>query len=130
MTAPASSAADWLGIEVASAENDQAVLLMPTLAEMGEDGVVHGGFVALLADTAMAQAMTTVLPEGARGRVFDLKLNFIAAPRIGEQLRAVAKVLHAGRRTGVAECGVQGEGGQLVATATATFITQQPDLKT
>jgi acyl-coenzyme A thioesterase PaaI-like protein len=35
-------------------------------------------------------------------------------------------VLHAGRRTGVAECRVEGEDGRLVATATATFIVKLP----
>ena len=128
MTASASSAHAWLGIELASGGNGQAVLVMPTRDEMADGAVVHDGFVGLLADSAMAQAMSTVLPDGERRRIFDLKLNFIAAPRIREQLRAVAKVLHAGRRTGVAECRVQGEGGRLVATATATFSAQQPYL--
>jgi uncharacterized protein (TIGR00369 family) len=70
--------------------------------------------------------MSSVLPEGARQFSFDLKLNFIATGRIGERLRAVARVLHSGRRTGVAECRVEGEDGRLVATATATFVVFPP----
>jgi uncharacterized protein (TIGR00369 family) len=123
VTAEASPAAAWLGIELRSESEGQAVLEMPTRSEMGNRSeVVHGGFIALLADSAMGRAMSTVLPERERHYSFDLKLNFIATGRIGERLRAVGKVLHSGRRTGVAECRVEGEDGRLVATATATFI--------
>jgi uncharacterized protein (TIGR00369 family) len=46
---------------------------------------------------------------------------------IGEHLQAVARVLHSGRRTGVAECRIEGEDGRLVATATASFIVYPPE---
>jgi uncharacterized protein (TIGR00369 family) len=127
MTPGASATAAWLGIELASAGAGDAVLEMPTRPEMGNRvQVLHGGFIALLADSAMGRALSTVLPEGAGEFSFDLKLNFIATGRIGERLRAVARVLHSGRRTGVAECRVEGEDGRLVATATATFIVFPP----
>ena len=40
---------------------------------------------------------------------------------------AVAKVLHTGRRTGVAECRVEAGGDRPLATATATFIVHLPE---
>jgi uncharacterized protein (TIGR00369 family) len=125
--AASSAAAAWLGIEVASTNEREAVLVMPTRPEMGNRAdVVHGGFIALLADSAMGRAMSTVLPDGERHYSFDLKLSFISTGRIGERLAAVARVLHSGRRTGMAECRVEGEDGRLVATATATFIVHLP----
>jgi uncharacterized protein (TIGR00369 family) len=127
LSAQASATAEWLGIDVVSREEGTAILEMPTRPEMGNRAqVVHGGFIALLADSAMGQAMSTVLPEGERHYSFDLKLSFIATGRIGERLRAVSRVLHSGRRTGVAECRVEGEDGRLVATATATFSVFLP----
>jgi acyl-CoA thioesterase len=127
LSAQASATAEWLGIDVVSREEGTATLEMPTRPEMGNRAqVVHGGFIALLADSAMGQAMSTVLPEGERHYSFDLKLSFIATGRIGERLRAVSRVLHSGRRTGVAECRVEGEDGRLVATATATFSVFVP----
>jgi acyl-CoA thioesterase len=118
----------WLGIETIGTSEGEAILHMPTRREMGDSAqAVHGGFIALLADSAMARAMGTVPTAGGRHYDFDLKLNFIAAGRIGEHLRAVARVLHSGRRTGVAECRVEGEDGRLVATATASFIVNQPE---
>jgi uncharacterized protein (TIGR00369 family) len=127
LSGQASATAEWLGIDVVSRKEGEATLEMSTLPEMGNRAqVVHGGFVALLADSAMGQAMSTVLPEGERHYSFDLKLSFIATVRIGERLRAVSRVLHSGRRTGVAECRVEGEDGRLVATATATFSVFLP----
>ena len=125
--AEASAASAWLGLELVSTGEREAVLALPTRPEMGNRAdVVHGGFIALLADSAMGRAMSTVLPEGGRQYSFDLKLSFVNTGRIGERLRAVAKVLHLGRRTGVADCRVEGEDGRLVATATATFIVHLP----
>jgi uncharacterized protein (TIGR00369 family) len=128
MTTEASATAAWLGIEAASTSaQGEAVLEMPTREEMGNrSGVLHGGFMALLADSAMGRALASVLPEGEKHYSFDLKLNFISTGRIGERLRAVARVLHSGRRTGFTECRVEGQDGRLVATATATFIIVLP----
>jgi acyl-coenzyme A thioesterase PaaI-like protein len=50
-----------------------------------------------------------------------------APGRIGEALLAVARVLHTGRRTGVAECRVEAEGDRLPAPAAATFIVHLPE---
>jgi uncharacterized protein (TIGR00369 family) len=58
----------------------------------------------------------------------DLKLNFINAAKIGEDLRAEGKVVHGGRRTAVTECRIEGTDGRLVATASGTFaITREKE---
>lgn len=122
-----SPATTWLGIDVVSANGGEAVLTMATRPEMtNRQDVVHGGFIAALADTAMGWALSSTLPDGERHYSFDLKLNFIATGRIGECLRAIAKVLHSGHRTGVAECRVEGDDGRLVATGTASFFIRTP----
>jgi acyl-CoA thioesterase len=121
-----SAATAWLGADLVSAAEGEAVVTMPTRPEMANRrDVVHGGFIAFLADSAMGAAMSSALPA-ERHYSFDLKVSFIATGRIGERLKAVARVLHSGRRTGVAECRVEGEDGRLVATATATFIIKPP----
>jgi uncharacterized protein (TIGR00369 family) len=124
----AGAAHEWLGVETLSAGRGEAVLRLPTRPEMGNRAdVVHGGFISLLADSAMGRAMSTVLPDGERHYSFDLKMSFISPGRIGEPLLAVARVLHSGRRTGVAECRVEAPRQRLVATATATFILYLPE---
>ena len=54
-----SAATSWLGVEVVSAADGRAVVGMPTKPEMANrQDVVHGGFIAFLADTAMGRAMS------------------------------------------------------------------------
>ena len=91
-------------------------------------GFVHGGMISALADSAMGRSLRTVEPGVARAMSFDLKLNFISAAKVGEKLRATGRVVHAGRRTMVAECRVEAAGGRLVATASATFaVTREKE---
>jgi uncharacterized protein (TIGR00369 family) len=91
-------------------------------------GFVHGGIISTLADSAMGRSVRTLKPGVVRGMSFDLKLNFINAAKIGETLRATGQVIHAGRRTAVTECRVEGKGGRLLATASATFaVTREKE---
>jgi uncharacterized protein (TIGR00369 family) len=85
-------------------------------------GFVHGGMISALADSAMGRSVHTLTPGVTRAMSFDLKLNFVNAAKIGETLRATGHVIHAGRRTVVTECRIDGKGGRLVATASATFV--------
>jgi len=117
----------FLGIRAVTAGDGCAVVEMPTTDDMtNHQGTVHGGFISLLADSAMGRAMASVLPPGTRQFSFDLKLSFVNFVRPGERLRATGRVLHRGRRTGVAECRVEGEDARLVATATASFSVYLP----
>jgi uncharacterized protein (TIGR00369 family) len=112
----------FLGIELVESADGRAVVEMATVEPMtNRQGTVHGGFIATLCDSAMARAMTSVMAAETRAISFDLKVNFINLARPGDRLRASARVLHSGRRTGVAECRVEGPGRALVATASASF---------
>lgn len=99
-----------------------AVAEMTPTAEMANTaGFVHGGMISALADSAMGRSLRTIKPGVVRSMSFDLKLSFISAAKVGETLRATGRVVHAGRRTAVTECRVEGPGGRLVATASGTF---------
>ena len=112
----------WTGLETVSMGDGEAVLSLPTRAEMTNyQGTVHGGVIALLADATMGRAVASTLSDRSRQANFDLKVSFIGAARVGSLLEARAHLLHRGRRTGVAECRVEDDCGRLIATATATF---------
>jgi uncharacterized protein (TIGR00369 family) len=119
----------WLGIRDVSADSGAAIVEMAATEEMANTmGYVHGGMISALADSAMGRALRTIEPRVSRSMSFDLKLNFIAAAKVGETLRATGRVVHAGRRTAVTECRVEGSGGRLVATASGTFaITRKKE---
>jgi uncharacterized protein (TIGR00369 family) len=117
-----SRAWEWLGLKLVEAGDGTAVVDMATTEDMANhSGVVHGGMISTLADSAMGRSLRTLSPGVVRAMSFDLKLNFINAAKVGEKLRATGHVIHAGRRTVVAECRVEGSDGRLVATASATF---------
>jgi len=121
-TRTSSPAWQWLAIVAVELGEGLAVLEMtPTEHMANHAGFVHGGMISALADSAMGRCLRTLKPGVVRAMSFDLKLSFIAAARVGEALRATGRVVHAGRRTMVAECRVEGPGGRLVATASGTF---------
>jgi len=112
----------WLGMEaVETGEGTATVEMTPTEDMTNHSGFVHGGMISTLADSAMGRSVRTLKPGVVRAMSFDLKLSFITAAKIGERLRATARVIHAGRRTVVTECRIEGADGKLVATASGTF---------
>ena len=126
-----SAAWDWLGLKlVDSQEGSATVEMVPTEHMANHSGNVHGGLISTLADSAMGRAGHTIKPGVRLATSFDLKLTFVAVGRIGETLRATANVVHAGRRTCVTACRVEGSGGRLIATASGTFMVKREDQRT
>ncbi|HEY3022031.1 MAG TPA: PaaI family thioesterase, partial [Actinomycetota bacterium] len=83
-------------------------------------GLLHGGLIATLADTATGLAYRTVLEPGTRHVTTHLSVTFLSPGRAG-LVTARGKVVKAGRRFGYAESDVVGPDGELLARATATF---------
>jgi uncharacterized protein (TIGR00369 family) len=119
----------WLGLRLVETGEGTAAVEMTTTDDMANhSGFVHGGMISTLADSAMGRSLRTLSPGVVRAMSFDLKLNFINAAKVGETLRATGQVIHAGRRTVVTECRVEGSDGRLVATASATFaVTREKE---
>jgi uncharacterized protein (TIGR00369 family) len=116
----------WLGLRLVETGEGTAAVEMTATEDMANaSGFVHGGMISALADSAMGRSLRTLSPGVTRAMSFDLKLNFINAAKIGENLRATGHVVHAGRRTVVTECRVEGKEGRLVATASATFAVRR-----
>src|SRR5207249_5224007 len=112
----------WLGISQVELGDDSATVEMTRFEGMANHaGFVHGGIISTLADSAMGRSLRTLEPGVARAMSFDLKLSFISAAKIGEMLRATGRVIHAGQRTRVAECRVEGRRGRRIARARAAF---------
>ncbi len=121
-----SAAWEWLGLRLVAEEEGSATVEMVASEHMANhSGNVHGGLISTLADSAMGRSIWTIKPGVRQAASFDLKLSFVAAARIGETLRATGKVVHAGRRTCVAECRVEVSGGKLIATASGTFMVKR-----
>ena len=84
------------------------------------NGLLHGGALMALADSAGGACAFTNLPEGATGTsTIESKTNFFAAVRSGH-VEGVSHPLHVGRRTIVVQTDVRDATGRRVAQVTQT----------
>jgi len=84
-------------------------------------GIVHGGVLATLIDTATFWAAFMRLPEDAGLVNVDLKLNYLKAVSRGH-LRAEGRCLRAGRQISYTVASVFDEADELVAHGTSTMM--------
>ncbi|MEW6167691.1 MAG: PaaI family thioesterase [Pseudomonadota bacterium] len=84
-------------------------------------GIVHGGVLATLIDTATFWAGFARLPEDAGLVNVDLKLNYLKAVT-GGTLVAEGRCLRAGRQLSYTEAHVYDERRELVAHGTSTLM--------
>jgi uncharacterized protein (TIGR00369 family) len=84
-------------------------------------GIVHGGVIATLIDTATFWAGFMRLPEDAGLVNVDLKLNYLKAVASG-QLRTEGRCLRAGRQISYAEARVFDGKNELIAHGTSTLM--------
>ena len=89
-------------------------------------GLLHGGALMALADSAGAVSAFGNLPDGAAGTsTIESKTNFLGAVREGV-VTATARPLHRGSTTIVVETEIRDEGGRLVAKVTQTQAVLRP----
>lgn len=86
-------------------------------------GVVHGGVISTLLDTAMACAIQTTIPKGMAYTSLEIKVNFIRALKTTTgEVRCEGKVIHRGGTTATAEGRITDAAGKLYAHGTTTCI--------
>ena len=98
-------------------EVDATLEFSPDLCTAG--GVLHGGVLMTLADTAGAVCAFLNLPAGARTVTIESKTNFLGAVRNGA-MTARARPLHIGKTTIVVETDVLDSSGRRAARTTQT----------
>lgn len=113
-----------LGLEFVGASRGEAAFaldLREGLTRMG--GILHGGALASLLDTAAAFAVHTLLPPGGHTVTVDLTIHYLRPVSSG-RVEARARVLREGRRLVILSVEASGENGLPVATATTTYLKQ------
>ena len=114
--------AQLLGISFEAATRGAATLSMsarPELERFG--GIMHGGALASLADTASAFAVLTMLEPEEQTVTVDLTLHYLRPVTEGK-LTARARVVRAGRRVATVSIEISDESGALVVTALTTYL--------
>src|SRR5258705_2559667 len=85
-------------------------------------GLLHGATAAVLLDTAMGCAISTMLPAGQGAVTLDLKLTYLRPLSVKSgTISAEGKLIKLGRQTSYAEGFVRDGSGNLAVHATATF---------
>jgi len=116
-----SRATELLGFDVESVHDGRAIFRLDVRPKHKQiHGVVHGGILAALADTAAAIAAYTVIPRGTELATLELNINYLE-PVPGGRVKADARVLRSGRNFVVTECEIFNETGSLAAKALLTF---------
>ena len=84
-------------------------------------GVVHGGVLAAMADTAGGLASYMAAPPGQRVATIEMKINYLEAVASGT-VTADAKVVRIGRHISVVDCDITDDTKRLVGKALMTFF--------
>jgi uncharacterized protein (TIGR00369 family) len=114
--------AQLLGIELEKVIPGEATLTLAIRPELTQNhGVVQGGAIASLLDTATAFAILTLLEPEERVTTVDLTISYLR-PALKGTLTATARVLRQGRRLFAVSAEVVDASETLVATALSTYI--------
>jgi uncharacterized protein (TIGR00369 family) len=114
--------AHFLGLELGEIRSGEALIHLKVRDEFKQNqGVVHGGVIASLIDTASAFAVTTELEPGERVTTTDLTIHYLRPVTEGD-LQAKARIVRSGRRLFVISVEVSDSRQALIATAATGYI--------
>jgi uncharacterized protein (TIGR00369 family) len=111
-----------LRMQLVSISVDQAVVKLKTeQCHLQPFGIVHGGVLATLVDTATFWSVFLRLPEDSGLVNIDLKLNYLKSISTG-LMTAQGRCIRAGRSINYAEASVKDKEGNLIAHGTSTLM--------
>ena len=112
----------FVGLEVGRSDGGMgSVSLSVQPHHLQAAGQVHGGLIAVLADTAMFRAVRSLLGHGQRTTTVEPKVNFLENTNSG-RLTATARVISNADQLMVGEIEVTADDGRLIAQGQGTFL--------
>ena len=112
----------FVGLEIGTSEGGVGrVSLSVQPHHLQAAGQVHGGLIAVLADTAMFRAVRSLLGPGQRTTTVELKVNFLESASAG-RLTASATVVNRDERLLVGDIEITSDDGRLIAQGLGTFL--------
>src|SRR2546430_5492340 len=107
--------AKFLGLRLGEIGDGEVSIYLDVRDEIKQNqGVVHGGAVASLIDTASAFAVLTRIELDERVTTTDLTIHYLR-PITSGRMTATARIIRAGRRLFVLSVDVKNDDGVLVA---------------
>jgi uncharacterized protein (TIGR00369 family) len=87
-----------IGATVASVKKGEVEIVLPFSDKvLQQHGFIHAGAVATIADSACGYAALSVMPDDAAVLTTEFKIHLLS-PAKGERLRAIGRVVRAGRK--------------------------------
>ncbi len=112
----------WAGLELVSVEVGTVEVALALQAEhLNPGGILHGGLIATLADTAIGLAVRSALPADRTHVTAQLDVHFLERVDHGT-VRATGRAVRVGGRMAYGEGDLRDDAGRLVARASGTFI--------
>ena len=121
---PRPPVAALIGTELTEVDAGRVVMrLVPAEQHYNPLGTVHGGVIATLLDSVMGCAVQTMLEKGRGYTTLEIKVNYVRAlTHAAGVVSGEGRVVHAGRRSAVAEARLTDGAGRLYATASTTCL--------
>jgi uncharacterized protein (TIGR00369 family) len=115
--------ASLLGAELVCVGDGDAVFrITPDESTYNPIGMVHGGLLCTMLDSAAGCAVQTLLPAGAGYGTIEIKVSFLRALHAdGGPIEVHGQVLRAGSRIAFAEAHARNAAGELVGHATTSI---------
>ena len=114
-----------IGASVASVKKGEVEIVLPFSDKiLQQHGFIHAGAVATIADSACGYAALSVMPDDAAVLTTEFKIHLLS-PAKGERIRAVGRVVRAGRKLVITMGEVfaeQGSESKQVALITASMM--------
>lgn len=109
----------YCGIEVLKVDNGIFHSMLKVRSEhKQQDGFVHAGVIATMADHTAGYSLYTVVPDDIRVLTIEFKINYFK-PALGEKIICKSKVLNMGKNISVAESEIF-----MIAQSTETQISK------
>jgi uncharacterized protein (TIGR00369 family) len=111
----------WAGMEVVDVSPGDVVIAMRVEERhVNLQGLVHGGMLAILADTACGLSVRSAMEPGRLHVTADLDIHFLAPAKPG-RLLGRGKAIKVGRSLAFAEASIEDDEGKLLARAQSRF---------
>jgi uncharacterized protein (TIGR00369 family) len=120
--------ATLVGAELVSIDEGEAVFrCTPDESTCNPLGIVHGGLLCTLLDTAAGCAVHSLLPAGAGFSSIEIKVSFLKPLRTNAaEIEVRGQALKVGRRVAFAEAHARDQQGELVGHATTSLAINRP----
>jgi len=112
-----------VGMQFLEISPDRVLVSLEVREELKQPwGILHGGAIATLLDTAAGAGAVANLERGQQSVTVEIKVNFIGAVRAGA-VTVEAIPLHRGRSTMIWESRARDAAGRIVAAGLSTHMT-------